>query len=352
MPSVADKQEASSSPSQRRRATFVAAQAQPLHESQHLPPTIDGRGHFTLLPSQLWDSLFEAQHADKASTLSASSSRTPQVAVLAVQFPESHQADRRKGASETQADRIFLYSAHRCEDGEVEQARGVSLSWLPRVYESSSVPVKVAAHTPLTLSSIILATSDAALLDAAQDAGSTFGQDVAGALARQGEHVYLSQGRARVVQTEPTLQGIITPETSILVVYDAEEAAATQGRDLEPPEEAQEARIIESDGGLFIDERFLAGSVLEDFDRQWEEEYLEEAGAIGENPPHASVTSSTLSVGDIQNREVLRSSIEAWREGQRQLGAAEDSEVDEESAVLLAEKGLASIGGFNGDWVS
>lgn len=352
MPSVADRQEASPSSSRRQRVSFVAAQAQPIRDSQHLPPTIDGRSLFALLPSQIWDTLFPERDWLDASTLSSSSSRLPQAAFIAVQFPEAHQAGKRRGAAETQADRIFLYSAYRSEEAENQQAQDISLSWLPEAYGSSPVQVRVAAHSPLPLSSIILATSDTALLDAAQDASSTFGHDVAGGLARQGEHVYLPQGRARLVQTEPILQGIITSETSILVVYDAEEASAEQSLDTAHHGESQESQVTGSDAELFIDERFLADSVLEDFDTQWEDDYADEAGAAGENTAHASAATSTLPVGVIQNREVLRASIESWREGQRQSGMEENTEIDEESAVLLAEKGLASIGGFNGDWVS
>jgi peroxin-6 len=269
-----------------------------------------------------------------------------------VQFPEVHQPGRRRGATETQADRIFLYSAYRSEEAEDQQAQNISLSWLPEAYDSSPVSVTVAAHSPLPLSSIILATSDTSLLDAAQDASSTFGQDIAGALVRQSEHVYLPQGRARVVQTEPILQGLITPETSILVVYDAEEASAGQSLDVASREELQETQTTGPDADFFIDERFLADSVLEDFDKQWEDDYAQEAAAAGENTAHGSAATSTLPVWVIQNREVLRSAIESWREGQRQSGIEENIEIDEESAVLLAEKGVASIGAFNGDWVS
>lgn len=315
-----------------------------------LPADVDGRGDFALLPPALWGRLFPA-----------SSSSPEQRQFIAVTFPAQQSPE---AAGKT----VNVTYAATCLQQDLEgqdptsATHPIFLSFLPYGYSRQQPTLATATPLrPLPISSVILSTSSRSIVREASS--STFRDGLAGTLVRQGHLVRLPQGRLRAVQCEPVLQGVVDASTQVLVVHDAgfddgddDEASYAEGSATGAGAGQED---VERDlAGLSIDERFLANSVLEDFDDEADEvdelQHDLAPGLPNGHPPEAArsarshASDAGIEAWPIANRQALMQAIAQWQS--RQEGGR--SEVDEESAMLLQEEKLAAIGGFDGDWVS
>lgn len=360
MPSVADRKDSAIETQAYLPRTAIRAQARLVDPDQgEASHVVDRRTRFAIVPARTWARL----------------SLPPQTSgiTLAVEFPPPCDPGLRASTSSRGASCLYVVTQSRPEgDGQAEQGdegdESVLLSRLPgdsRAASSTSIPVRIAVHRPITLASVILATDSHTLLDAAQDAQSSFNTDIDGALVQQGDDIRLQCGSARVIQTDPVLQGIISAQTSVLVAHDPD-TFVTGPR----PEDTQaipgEHAPAEDSDSFTIDERFLASSVIEAFDPTSDDEAS--ASGIPLSRPNgdsalahhhhnkayfADSQQPELEVVAIQEQQALLNAVQSWRN--QRITADNDassSEVDEEGAVLLEDQGLAAIGGFNGDWVS
>lgn len=339
MPSVADR----SNEAEKVRwlpassVTFALEEAEP-------PPA----SNVAFLSSALWNKVFPGSQQGDGSTSSSSISSDPQIVAVSV-FSLPNPTRRLRGSRYAKptlylAQHLDAEREQAYEDQEVVLFPSTDASNLSAV--SIPTPVRVAAHRAVQLSDVILTTSSQALLDAAQDSTSSFGNDIAGSLARQGGRISLQLGSVAVVYTEPVLQGIITAQTNIIVAYapDADEQPGLRQGQLAIESSQTVTKLSSSTASQYaIDERFLAMSVLDDFQEEEEADDIDIAqwgAAKAKSPP-------TFIVHPCQDRRAAQEAIETWTKRQQ---ATTNIEVDEESIALLSESGLAAIGAFEGDW--
>lgn len=351
----------------------MEALAQLVDDQAHLPTTtqVDGRSNFALLSDSLWQQLFY----DNSDPSTSKTSSTDAAKCIAITFPaKSSPAEPARKSSQA-----LLYTVHRlptdaASNSEAQPDLLLSSFGSSRIQNTApaTTRVRVSAHNPIPLSSVLLTTSSEELLAAADPTSSSaeaFSQGIHRSLARQGGCLRLPLGFARVIQTEPVVQGVILPSTDILVAFDADveadladadgELYGLEGDDLDAADIGSDAASNTAE--VAIGERFLAGTVLDDFvggleDDQSQE--LEEATSSIPNghPPYPHVTQngssfsantrSHVDVHAIVNRNALVQAIDDWKMRQR----AQASYVDQESAMLLDEAALAQVGAFDGDW--
>lgn len=356
-------------PSVAQRSPSVQAQVHPF--AAQTPHNCDTRSRYAILPPSVWTSLFPVS----ATTESVSAKQSE---IIAVTFPSRALPDVDADSPSNQP-LTHLFAASQGGDAD-----GVQLSALPQGY-SLPLQVTLTAHKSVTLTSAIVTTSSRQLLEAAQpsqsSSSSPFATAIAGSLVRQGDLLQLpGLGSARIIQTEPVLQGRIASATDLIVVFDdddgendgdEEEQTTQQNRnsDLAASASALDERDdddLDPVGDFAIDERFLANTVLDDFERTHQDGQLgadddddldgvDEASGSMANGYSAGVNGYTrdrtssikqgFSAWPLRNRFSLSQAISAWKARQRT-----EVQVDEESALLLSEGALAALGAFDGDW--
>ncbi|PWN50872.1 AAA-domain-containing protein [Violaceomyces palustris] len=221
--------------------------------------------------------------------------------------------------------------------------------------KSQTTKVTIRRHVPIPLSAVYLSASTEVDYELAQASHDFLLEELDGIIARQGDSFRPSFGAGafRVIMTEPTLQGVVSKDkTQILLTLD------TDGDDQEPEldriissasSQLEGALSIgdsemdeEEEDDISIDERFLAQSVLEEFSS--------DDGAASAWEWRGRARDAV----DGMRKRVLGANMnqDAWSEHEAaQKGdSSSREEVDEESAILLSEKGFLSLGAFNGDW--
>lgn len=326
MPSIEAPRSTASSSRPQGKAVSVTASLIDRNDAA-LPADVDGRGDFALLPAALWEKLFP-------------SSTSSQHHVVAVTFPAQQSPEAAGKAS------VIQYAATCLQEGQAQSQEHIFLSSFPSGASPQPMSATVTSLRPLPLSSLILSTSSRSLVK--QASSSAFRDSFAGTLVRQGHLLHLSGGRFRAVQAEPVLQGQVERTTQVLVVFDAnfDDEEEKAGRE-ESLQAGAEEDVGEALAGLSIDERFLANSVIEEFDEPDEDRAHQIAPAAVNGYPDARAHDASVEAWPIVNRQALTDPISEWQSRQHGL-----CEVDEESAILLSEERLAAIGGFDGDCVS
>ncbi|PWN43106.1 AAA-domain-containing protein [Ceraceosorus guamensis] len=292
--------------------------------------------------------------------------------------------------------RSLVVLAERAIEGDEESAEDLAIS-IPEslaVQHLSSISttshVLVQSTSAIILSRVLLCISDDQTFETASQSSQLLHDALHGSIARQGEtlHVQVEGGGAlalNVVMAEPVLQGAIFTRftttqderrsTELLLTYDQDSRHTSGGsakneQASQRPVATDQSRLYQQsrpqEDHLLIDERFLANSVLDDFDSDDEFGDGSDAapagrangidrrlrGAPAEGEPGASsslfASSSRLQPLIQHDRSTTLQAISSWRERLPEDERGED--VDEELAVLLDEQTLASVGAFDGDW--
>lgn len=338
-------------------ATAATASVHLLPEEAHTAGALPGKR--AVLSRRLWQSVVWEETASAAKTKTT----------IAVSFPPQYTPTSSSSSSSSPSDLTWLYTAEcgpedtNGEAGPDEDlsASDIWLSSVPPPYTrnlamAEELTVHVQAYEPIPLSSVILSTSDEQLLS---DGG--VGATINGVLARQGEVLRLprpssssSPSLVRVVQTEPVVQGVITAKTDVLLAYQ-EGVGEDEGDEGDGNGDGADvddvAALADTAGDEFaIDEQFLAHSVLQTFsdsDEEGADKSLQGNATTTAAPSSSSLSQTqTFTSMPIQNRQALVHAIDVWRKHQEDVSTG----VDEESAVLVSERGLGSIGAFHGDW--
>lgn len=249
---------------------------------------------------------------------------------------------------------------------------------------------------------LFLAAQNLPSYDLAQSSGEQLGRLLDGRIVRQGHSLELqtpdrqeiATATFKVIMTEPTLQGVVDAATTQFFVTLADDAdtpsavASTSDRSAQngeingnAPTHEQDGEVdheldLDTDIDIDIDERFLASSVLEQYDTPHfahdGQDGLPHANghavADGFLPPDGELSKASqlnghtstqpFEAAPLSDRSLLLRTVASWRERE----SAQDStaskpvqgqgeDVDEESAVLVGEQGLAALGAFDGDWV-
>jgi peroxin-6 len=263
-------------------------------------------------------------------------------------------------------------------------------------------------HEALLLSRVVLRALDARAFAYASAHAAALGAALHARLLRQGEVLRVRVRRDddgegahkyeyETLMSEPVLQGVVQvrqeeTDTQVLVTLD-EEAAAKRERletrhveeeeredaeeqkeELELDEESEEEQEEEEEGDVTIDERFLAHSVLEDFELpppssgEGQVPMDEKTDQLGAGAAASSSIASRsflcgtlLHISRTLERSAVLASISAWRERRRGVydehspassssSSSEEEDVDEDLCLLLDERALAAVGAFEGQW--